>query len=232
MTPQQHAPRHVAIIMDGNRRWAKQHGKPVLEGHRAGYLTLKKIGDAALDRGVKVLTVWAFSTENWKRTKREVRFLMQLFEWVLRDEIADFHRRNVRLLVTGRIHELSKGLQNLIADAMNLTRGNTRGILNVLLNYGGRTELVDAVRAILRSRPVPETVDAELISKHLYQPELPDPDLVIRPSGETRLSGFMPWQTEYSEFVFSKKLWPDFTERDLDAAIKEYHRRDRRFGGT
>lgn len=217
--------------MDGNRRWARKRGKPALEGHRQGYLTLKKIGDAALDRGIKCLTVWAFSTENWKRTKREVQFLMNLLEWVLREEIAEFNRKNVRLVVTGRVHELSAKLQKLIADAMNLTRQNTRGILNILLNYGGRTELVDAVRAIIRARPDPDSVDAKLISEHLYQPDIPDPDLVIRTSGEMRLSGFMPWQTEYSEFLFSPKLWPDFTPSDLDACLAEYAHRDRRFGG-
>lgn len=216
--------------MDGNRRWARKHGKPQLEGHRVGYQTLKKIGDAALDRGIKYLTVWAFSTENWKRTKREVTFLMRLLEWVLREEVAEFNRKGVKLMVTGRIHELSSRLQKLIADATNLTRDNTRGVLNVLLNYGGRTEIVDAVRAIVRARPDPDSVDAGLISKHLYQPDIPDPDLVIRTSGEYRLSGFMPWQSEYSEYVFSEKLWPDFSTKDFDDALKEYSRRDRRFG--
>ncbi len=230
MTQHHKIPRHVAIIMDGNRRWAKKHRQPALEGHRAGYLTLKKIGDAALDRGVKILTVWAFSTENWKRAKREVQFLMNLLEWVLRDEIAEFHRKNVRLMVTGRVHELSSRLQKLVTDAVNLTRDNRRGVLNVLLNYGGRGEIVDAVRAIVRAKPDPETVDARLIGQHLYQPNLPDPDLVIRTSGEYRLSGFMPWQTEYSELVFSDKLWPDFTPADLDAAINDFQQRDRRFG--
>ncbi len=224
-------PQHVAIIMDGNRRWAKKHRKPALEGHREGYRTLKRIGDAALERGIKYLTVWAFSTENWKRTKREVAFLMNLLEWVLREEVAEFHRKKVRLVVTGRVHELSGKLQKLIADAVNLTRDNTRGVLNILLNYGGRAEIVDALRTIVRSRPDPDSVDAGLIAKHLYQPDIPDPDLVIRTSGEMRLSGFMPWQTEYSELIFSPKLWPDFTAHDLDACIAEYADRDRRFGG-
>ncbi|MFH0829002.1 MAG: polyprenyl diphosphate synthase [Candidatus Kerfeldbacteria bacterium] len=224
-------PKHVAIIMDGNRRWARKHGKPALEGHRIGYQTLKRIGDAALDRGVKYLSVWAFSTENWKRAKREVQYLMRLLEWVLREEVADFHRKNVRLVVTGRIHELSTRLQNLVADAMNLTRQNTGGVLNVLLNYGGRTELVDAIRAIVRSKPDPDRIDTSLISKHLYQPDIPDPELIIRTSGEMRLSGFMAWQAEYSEFVFSPKLWPDFTPKDFDEALAEYSRRERRFGG-
>ncbi|MBI4092641.1 MAG: di-trans,poly-cis-decaprenylcistransferase [Candidatus Kerfeldbacteria bacterium] len=226
-----HTPQHVAIIMDGNRRWARKNSIPALEGHRAGYKTLKKIGDAALDRGIKFLTVWAFSTENWKRAKREVSFLMNLLEWVLREEIAEFNRKNVRLLVTGRIHELSTRLQKLVADAVNLTRDNTRGALNVLLNYGGRAEIVDAVRAIVRAKPDADSVDETLITKHLYQPDIPEPDLVIRTSGEHRLSGFMPWQTEYSEYVFSEKLWPDFTAKDLDAALEEYRRRERRFGG-
>ncbi len=230
MTSHHKAPRHVAIIMDGNRRWARKHGKPTLEGHRVGYQTLKKIGDAALERGVKILSVWAFSTDNWKRAKREVTFLMGLLEWVLKEEIAEFHRKDVKLLVTGRIHELSARLQNLIADAMNLTRENTHGILNVLLNYGGREEIVDAVRAIVRAKPEAESVDERLIEKHLYRSELPDPDLIIRTSGEQRLSGFMPWQLAYSELVFVDKLWPDFTPKDLDAALEEFRRRERRFG--
>lgn len=230
MVAHQTSVRHLAIIMDGNRRWAKQHGRPAMEGHRAGYRTLKTIGDAALDRGVKVLTVWAFSTENWKRTKREVQFLFRLMEWVLREEVADFHRRGVRLVVTGRIHEMSKRLQSLIADAMNLTRENTRGVLNVLINYGGRAELVDTVRAIVRAKPDADQVDEAMVSAHLYRPELPAPELVIRTSGEQRLSGFMPWQTEYSELVFSEKLWPDFTTKDLDACLSEYRRRERRYG--
>ncbi len=230
MTPQHHVPEHVAIIMDGNRRWARKHGKPSLEGHRVGYQAFKKVAYAALDRGVKVLSAWAFSTENWKRTKREVQFLMRLMEWVLKEEIAEFSRNNVRLVVTGRLHELSPRLQKLIADSMNLTRNNTRGILNVMVNYGGRTEIVDAVRAIARAKLDPDKIDAALISKHLYQPELPDPDLIIRTSGELRLSGFMPWQGEYSELIFSDKLWPDFTPKDFDVALAEYARRDRRFG--
>lgn len=223
-------PEHVAVIMDGNRRWARKHGKPSLEGHRAGYKTFKKVAYAALDRGVKVLSVWAFSTENWKRTKREVQFLMQLMEWVLKEEIAEFAQNNVRLIVTGRVHELSSRLQKLIADTMNLTRNNTRGTLNVMVNYGGRAEIVDAVRAIARAKLDPDSIDADLISQHLYQPELPDPDLIIRTSGETRTSGFMLWEGEYSEYVFSDKLWPDFTTKDLDAALAEYARRDRRYG--
>jgi undecaprenyl diphosphate synthase len=230
MTQPNHVPEHVAIIMDGNRRWARKHGKPSLEGHRVGYQTFKKIAYTALDRGVKVLSAWAFSTENWKRTKREVQFLMRLMEWVLKEEIAEFSRNNVRLVVTGRLHELSPRLQKLIADTMNLTRNNTRGILNVMVNYGGRAEIVDAVRAIARAKPDPDRIDADMISKHLYRPELPDPDLIIRTSGELRLSGFMPWQSEYSEYVFSDKLWPDFTPKDFDMALAEYARRDRRFG--
>lgn len=216
--------------MDGNRRWAKKHHRPSLEGHRAGYRTFKKIAYAALDRGVKVLSVWAFSTENWKRTKREVGFLMSLMEWVLKEEIAEFAHNNVKLVVTGRLHELSPRLQKLIADTMNLTRNNTRGTLNVLVNHGGQAEIVDAVRALARSKPDPESIAADLISQHLYHPELPDPELVIRTSGEQRLSGFMLWQTAYSELVFSEKLWPDFTPRDLDACLAEYARRERRFG--
>ncbi len=230
MTHPLRIPHHVAIIMDGNRRWARKRGLVPYQGHRAGYQTLKRIGDAALERGVKVLSVWAFSTDNWKRAKREVTFLLHLLEWVLREEIAEFHRKGVRLMVTGRLHELPKKLQSLIADATNLTRQNTRGILNVLLNYGGREELTDAVRAIVRSKPDPETVDERLIGGHLYSPELPEPEFVIRTSGEQRLSGFMPWQLTYSELYFSDKLWPDFTARDLDVALAEFARRQRRFG--
>jgi len=230
MTANVKVPQHVAIIMDGNRRWAKKHGKPSLEGHRQGYRTFKKIAYAALDRGVRVLSAWAFSTENWKRTKREVQFLMNLLEWVLKEEIAEFAQNNVKLLVTGRLHELSPKLQKLIAETMNLTRDNTRGILNVMVNYGGHAEIVDAVRAITLAKPDAETIDERLIAAHMYRPDLPNPDLVIRTSGEQRTSGFMPWQTNYSELIFSQKLWPDFTPRDLDSCLAEFARRERRYG--
>ncbi|MBI4426249.1 MAG: di-trans,poly-cis-decaprenylcistransferase [Candidatus Kerfeldbacteria bacterium] len=230
MTLHHNLPQHVAIIMDGNRRWARKHRQPAFEGHRAGYRTLKRIGDVALERGIKYLTVWAFSTENWHRAKREVQFLLNFVEWVLREELVEFHRKGVHLVVTGRLHELSAKLQKLISDAMNLTRDNTRGVLNVLLNYGGRAEIVDAVRAIVRAQPDPDSVNAELIASHLYHPEIPNPDLIIRTSGELRLSGLMPWQAEYSELIFVEKLWPDFTARDFDACLAEFARRDRRFG--
>jgi undecaprenyl diphosphate synthase len=230
MTSHHTVPKHVAIIMDGNRRWARKRGKPAFEGHRAGYQTLKKIGDVALERGVKYLTVWAFSTENWQRAKREVQFLLNFVEWILREEVAEFHRKGVRLVVSGRLHELSAKLQKLITDAMNMTRDNKRGVLHVLFNYGGRAEIVDAVRAIVRARPDADAIDETLIAAHLYHPEIPDPDLVIRTSGEQRLSGLMPWQVEYSELHFSPKLWPDFTVKDFDEALRDYESRQRRYG--
>ncbi|MFH1597968.1 MAG: polyprenyl diphosphate synthase [Patescibacteria group bacterium] len=222
-------PNHLGIIMDGNRRWARNRGLPTLEGHRRGYNKVKKVGDWCLDRGIKILTVYAFSTENWNRSKKEVGYLMKLLKKALTDDIQEMHQKNIQVRVIGRVSQLSKDLQKAVRDAVKLTKKNTKGILNIALNYGGRPEIVDAIRKVVRKK-VPITEAA--IADNLYTAGLPDPDLIIRTSGEYRLSNFLTWQASYSELMFIDKHWPAFTEKDLDKAIKEYQKRNRRFGGN
>jgi undecaprenyl diphosphate synthase len=216
--------------MDGNRRWAKQRGLPVPEGHRRGYETFKQVGDWCLDRGIDVITVYAFSTENWQRSKKEVNYLMMLTAKALTEDIDEIHSKNIRLKVIGRIKELPKRLQERIAKAMDLTKNNTRGTLQVAFNYGGRAEIVDAMRKVYRTAKSASQINEKSIGEALYTADQPDPDLILRPSGEKRLSGFLAWQGVYSELLFIDKNWPDFNEDDLDAALQEYIRRQRRFG--
>lgn len=224
-------PRHIGIIMDGNRRWARSHGLPTLEGHRRGYEKIKKVGDWCLDRGVKVLSVFAFSTENWNRSKREVTYLMHLLRDALRRDTAEFHAKGVKMVFSGRLTELSRDIQNAIANAVQLTKNNTRGTLNICINYGGQPELIDVMKTLVRQKISPASINERLVNKLLYVPELPDPDVIIRTSGEHRLSGFLTWQSVYSELFFVKKHWPAFGESDLDQVIKEFNQRQRRFGG-
>lgn len=223
-------PQHIAIIPDGNRRWAREHGLPVFEGHRRGVEIFEEIGDAAIQRGVKYVTFYGFSTENWKRSKREVAYLMKLFRWVFTNKLNDFDRKDIRLNVLGRIEMFSKDLQKMIERAISITKENTRGVMNLALNYGGRAELIDMVKKAISQKLKPQAVTEESLSKLLYAPEIPDPDLIIRTSGEQRLSNFLPWQGVYSELYFSKKYWPAFTPHDLDMALGEYADRQRRFG--
>ena len=222
--------RHLGIIMDGNRRWAQQRGLPSLEGHRRGYAVVKKLGDWAIARGIEVLTVYAFSTENWKRTKTEVKYLMKLLELALSKDIDELNRKNIRVTVIGRVKELPERLQNRIAAAVAKTKDNTAGTIQLAINYGGRAEIVDAVKKIVRSAKKNSVITEASISQALYTAQQPDPDLIIRTSGELRTSGFLAWQGAYSELMFIDKNWPDFNERDLDKALDEYKRRQRRFG--
>lgn len=223
-------PLHIAIIPDGNRRWAKSRHLPTLFGHKKGVDVMEDICFAALDRGVKTLTFFAFSTENWKRSKREVQYLFKLFEEVFKNRLEKFNRENIRLVVSGRIWEFPKRLQHYIQRAVEKTKQNTRGIVHLCLNYGGRAEIVDTVKKILTKRLKPGQLSEQTISDNLYTPGLTQPDLIIRTSGEQRLSGYLLWQAEYAELMFVKKHWPDFTKRDLDGAIAEYQGRQRRFG--
>lgn len=223
-------PQHIAIIPDGNRRWAKEKGLPVFEGHRRGVEIFEEIGDAAIKRGVKYMTFWGFSTENWQRSKREVAYLMKLFRWVFTNKLEDFDRKDIRINVLGRVEQFSNDLQRMIAKAITRTKENTRGVVNLALNYGGRAELLDMVKQALSLKLNPRLVTEENLSQLLYAPDVPDPDLIIRTSGEQRLSGFLPWQGAYSELYFSKKYWPAFTPKDLDLALEEYAARQRRFG--
>ena len=230
MAHAQTLPNHIAIIPDGNRRWARNHGLPTLEGHRRGVEVFERIGDAALKRGVKYMTFYAFSTENWSRSKREVQYLVKLLHWVLTNKVKSLHEKNVKVNIIGRMDALSADLRRHVAQAMDLTKENTRGVLNLAINYGGRPELVDVVRSIVAHRYSAKQVTEELINRELYTHGLPDPDLIIRTSGEQRLSNFLTWQSAYSELYFVEKHWPSFTERDLDAALAEYAKRERRFG--
>ena len=227
-------PVHSAIIMDGNRRWAKARMMPVKLGHKQGAETLKKIVRYAQKIGIKYMTVYAFSTENWKRSEEEVAALMDLLKAYLEDFAKEADTENIVIRVLGSMKELSKALQDAINRTVERTKDNTGIIFNIALNYGGRNEIVNATRQIseevLAGKIKPEDINEEMLSKHMYTKGEPDPDLLIRTSGELRLSGFLPWQSTYSELYFVDKLWPDFDEKDLDEAIKVYGSRNRKFG--
>jgi undecaprenyl diphosphate synthase len=234
--PSEHAPHHVAIIMDGNGRWAKQRGLPRIEGHRRGVETVRTTMAAARDLGIHVLTLYAFSIENWKRPQEEVGGLMGLLEHYLKKELETFIRDRVRFRTLGRTEELPSSVQKLLRTTMEETKHFTEYTLALALNYGSRTEVVDAARAyaaaIAAGKEKLNDSSWATFSRYLYTAELPEPDLVIRTSGETRISNFLLLQAAYAEFVFLPVLWPDFTKADLSAAIAEYNRRERRFGLT
>jgi len=223
-------PQHIAIIMDGNRRWAEKKGLPILRGHEKGAEQLKKVSKACREIGVKIFTVYAFSTENWKRTKTEVGYLMRLMKKFLINGSDVFKKEGIKFNVMGQIDKLPKDIQTLVKKLMKDTKDNDTGIFNLAVNYGGRQEIVEAVKDIIKSGLKPAQVDEESFGQYLDTAGQPDPDLLIRTSGEQRLSGFLPWQAVYSELYFSPKLWPDFSEKDLEEAIKEYQNRQRRFG--
>lgn len=223
-------PQHLGIIIDGNRRWARKRGLPTLVGHQKGYDKVKKVCDWCFDRGVKILTFYVFSTENWKRSRREVSYLMKLLKKALTKDIQEIHQRNIKLKVLGRIKGLSPDLQKAIKAAEKLTQNNTRGVMNLAINYGGRPEIIDAIKKIIKQKISPQKVTEELIAKNLYSAEIPDPDLIIRTSGEQRLSNFLIWQAAYSELYFIKKHFPSLTEKDIDKALEDYGKRHRRFG--
>ena len=217
--------------MDGNGRWARRRGKPASYGHRAGVRAIKRVLDACEKLGVKVLSIYAFSTENWTRPRAEVRALMRLFHETMQREIEEMHRRGVRIVVSGRREDLSPRMRERIEEAMRRTASNTNGVLNVCLNYGGRAEIVDAVRRIVSDGVAAADVDEATISARMYNPELPDPDLIIRTAGERRVSNFLLWQGAYAEMLVSETLWPDYDVVDLKAALADYASRVRRFGG-
>ncbi len=221
---------HLAIIMDGNRRWAKDHGLPSLEGHRRGYEKLKDVAGWCIKQGIKVLTVYAFSTENWNRTAEEVSYLMDLFRRALGAEANELDKQGIRIKVIGQKERLAPDLQALIVQTEQKTKLNDKLFLNIAVSYGGRPEIVEAVKHIIQSGVTSGQVSEDLISANLLTAGTPDPDLVIRTSGECRLSNFLIWQTAYSELLFISKHWPDFSENDLAEAIREYQQRQRRFG--
>ena len=232
----QNMPRSIAIIMDGNRRWAKAQGKPASFGHKEGAKTLEKIVRYANKIGLEYITVYAFSTENWKRTEEEVKTLMLLLQNYLDDYSKRADSENIRVKVLGDITALSKGMQKSIKECMERTKNNTGVTFNIALNYGGRDEIVRATKKIaekVKNGEINiEDINEDLISNNLYTAGEPDPDLLIRTSGELRLSGFLPWQSVYSELLFINKNWPDFSEEDLDNSIIEYQKRTRKFGAN
>jgi undecaprenyl diphosphate synthase len=223
-------PAHVAIIMDGNRRWARQHGVQELDGHAAGVEAIRGLLRHAVRRGIRVLTLYACSRENWARTDEEVVGLFGLLEAAIRSETPELQVQGVRVRLLGRVDELPPETRSSIESALAATAGGDRLTLNVAFNYAGRTELVDAVRAIVRSGIGADDVDESTLADALYTAGLPDPDLVIRTSGEHRLSNFLIWQSAYAELVISEALWPDYGPADLDQALAEYASRQRRFG--
>ncbi|HTI14247.1 MAG TPA: isoprenyl transferase [Dictyobacter sp.] len=222
--------RHIAIIMDGNGRWATKRHLPRVAGHKAGVSALRRIVKRASDENIEMLSVYAFSTENWRRPKGEVDALMRILWEVIRSDVEKLHRDGVRLRHLGRLHDLSPELQRAIIDSNELTKNNTGLTLNLCFNYGGRAEIVDAVRQIIADGHDPDSISEELIGSYLYTKNLPDPDLVIRTAGEMRVSNFLIWQSAYSEYYSTPKFWPDFGEDDLMAAIENFNQRERRFG--
>ena len=229
-------PAHVAVIMDGNGRWAKARGLPRTAGHKKGVDAVRRTVEAAGDLGIGYLTIFSFSSENWRRPEEEVSDLMQLLRFYLRSEIADLHQNGVRLRVIGDRARLSEDIIRLIENAENLTRDNRRLTLVVALSYGSRQEITLAARRLAEEVKAglidPMDIGEELFASRLFTADIPDPDLIIRTSGEKRISNFLLWQAAYAELVFVDTLWPDFSKRDLEAAIEEFHRRERRFGAT
>jgi len=223
-------PRHLAIVMDGNRRWARQRHLPAIAGHRAGVETIRKTLRAARERGVEYLTLYSFSTENWTRDPDEVTGLMALLEETIRRETKTLVADEVKLRVIGRLGELSDRLQKAISGAVEATSGGTRGVMTLAFNYGGRAEIVDAVRRLVADGVAPDRVDEAAIAQRLYAPDHPDPDLLVRTGGELRVSNFLLWEVAYAEMWATEVLWPDFSVADLDAALASYAKRERRFG--
>jgi len=225
-------PRHVGLILDGNRRWAKENGfSSTLQGHKAGYDNLKNLADYAFSRGIRNVSAYVFSTENWNRSKEEVDYLMKLLLRMMKRDIKELHSKGIKVLWLGTKVGLKPDIIEAIENAIRKTEKNIKGTLAFCLNYGGHQELADATAKIISEGYKPEDVTPELIEKHLYAPELGPVDLMIRTSGEQRLSGFNLWRCSYSELIFTDKKWPAFTNEDLDLALAEFARRSRRFGG-
>ncbi|MFZ3100308.1 MAG: polyprenyl diphosphate synthase [Minisyncoccales bacterium] len=227
MEKQKNLPRHLGIILDGNRRWAKEHGLPTFEGHRKGFENVKLIIQAAQDRGIKTLTLFCFSTENWHRSKEEVDYLMDIFRKSLSDYSEKFNKKNVKVSILGQKEKFARDIKERIEKIESETKNNTGMTLNLALSYGGRAELVDAIKKIVKKGIDPDKITEDTVKDNLWTSDV---DLIIRTGGEQRLSGFLLWQAAYSEFLFVKKYWPDFGENDLDAALAEYASRQRRFG--
>jgi undecaprenyl diphosphate synthase len=229
-------PKHVAIIMDGNRRWAKRRGMPPVEGHRRGIIALREITRTASDIGIPILTVYGFSTENWRRDSNEISFLLDLCVYFAKHELAELQKNNVRVRVLGAYEELPEASRRALDELMAETAANTGVLLNLAINYSSRLELERAVRAIARDvaegKLRPEQIDDALIGSYMYTADLPDPDILIRPGGEHRLSNFLLYQAAYTELVLSETFWPDFGKDEFVRALIEFQKRQRRFGGA
>ncbi len=225
-----HQVKHLACILDGNRRWAVEQGLLPQEGHLAAFLRFPAIAQAVFERGIKYFTVFAFSTENWKRSKVEVSFLMSLLEKMLSQQVKEFSKNQIRVRIIGSRDRLSKKFIRLIEEAENTTRNFVRAELNICINYGGHAEIVEAAKKLIDSGVSSKDVTEEMFANSLWLNETPDPDIIIRTSGEQRSSGFLLWQAAYSEWFYLQKKWPDFTAEDLDAVLAEFSLRKRRFG--
>ncbi len=230
--PLDRIPRHVAMIMDGNGRWALSRGLPRMAGHKAGTENLRRVIRAAVEFGVKYLTIYAFSTENWGRPAEEVRGLLNILEDVIDRELDELHKEGVQLHHLGRLEKLAPALQEKVLDAVELTRNNDRLVLNVAWNYGGRDEIIQAIQRMMKDGVQPDKVTDELVSQYLYTAGVPDPDLIIRTSGELRVSNFLIWQAAYSEWYITPTYWPDFNREEFRHALEIYSQRDRRYGGV
>ena len=228
--PLEKIPQHVAIIMDGNGRWALQRGLPRLAGHKAGTENLRRVIRSTVEFGVKYLTIYAFSTENWGRPPEEVKGLMYILEDVIDRELNELHKEGVQLRHIGRLERLAPSLQEKGLDAIDVTKNNDRLILNIAFNYGGRDEIVQAIQRMMKDGVPPEKVTDELVSQYLYTVGVPDPDLIIRTSGELRVSNFLIWQAAYSEWYITPTFWPDFDKDEYRRALEAFSHRDRRFG--
>jgi undecaprenyl diphosphate synthase len=223
-------PRHIAIVMDGNRRWARGHHLPVIAGHRQGVETIRRTVRAARDRGVEYVTLYSFSTENWQRDPDEVGGLMRLLEETIRRETPTLVQDGVRLRIIGRLHELSDGVRRAMDESARATGHGENGTMTIAFNYGGRAEIVDAVKRLVAEGVPAEKIDEQAIAARLYAPEHPDPDLLIRTGGELRVSNFLLWEVAYAEMWATNVLWPDFGVEHLDQALVSYARRERRYG--
>lgn len=223
-------PVHVAIIMDGNGRWAQQRGLPRTEGHRAGVENMRRVLEGAVEFGIKVMTVYAFSTENWGRPEEEVRGLLQIFEEVITREVTELHKNGVKLRHLGTLEGISDNLKQAVRSAIELTQHNERITLNIAFNYGGRAEILHAIKRMIEDRVPPERVDEKLFESYLYTAGVPDPDLIIRTAGEMRLSNFLIWQSAYAEYYTTPTYWPDFDKKELYQALVAFSHRQRRFG--
>ena len=226
-------PNHLVIVPDGNRRWAKERGLPVLRGHWQGYLNLKKLVQWCRERGIKILTAFGFSSENWRRSKLEVKYLMKLLEKGLSNDkdIRELNKAGVKIKIIGQKDKLPESLKKVIKRVEDLTQNNKKFCLNLAVSYGGKWDVIQAFQKIIKKRIPIKKITENLINNYLTTKGIPEPDLVIRAGGEKRLSNFLLWQTAYSEFYFSDKLWPEFSEKDLDRAIADFSQRERRFGG-